>query len=52
MSEAVPEGADAGWYKKNNKVLRDTIFNACESEARELILEEDYVKNAWDGLVK
>ena len=45
VSEAVPEEADAGWQKKNNKALRD-LFNACESEARELIMEEDYAKNA------
>src|SRR5258706_6531140 len=42
---------DAEWHKKNNKALRD-IFNTCESKARELILEEDYAKNAWDALVK
>ena len=36
---------DTEWHKKNNKALRD-IFNTCESEARELILEEDYAKNA------
>ena len=51
VTEMVPEVSDAEWHKKNNRALRD-IFNACEAEARELILEEDNAKNAWDMLIK
>ena len=46
ITEVVPGDCDAEWHKKNNKALRD-IFNACESEARELILEDDYAKSAF-----
>ena len=51
VMEMVSEVADAEWHKKNNRALRD-IFNTCEAEARELILEEEMAKNAWDTLIK
>lgn len=41
------EGArDAGWTRKNDKAWSD-IYNSCDSDQQEFIIDYEFAKDAW-----